>query len=341
MTKNGSKTAAAMTAPAVDDPVAKARAEVERLNAAELRFALIYRERSVALAEVRAKRGRQVLDASDPTAVASEVNSGIRALEDELAAIAEAASEARKDRLQAIHVVFIAEAEDAERRAAQLDEDAVKLEAESGRLRAALEKHDDWQYVPLRAHGDAGPLAFPRHDRLRTEVSGLRTQAAQGRFKVAHQAGGLEADTIEDLFGAVHSDAMRIGPTVDAINVWAEQAFAKERRRRERIDSTAGNFLPLDAPMRMYLEWRGGVIDAARSHILEPELVVDYAPPVPAAKVPASPLVRRAESDRSPFDTGPKPYEIKREAAATGQSIEDVAKAWGVPVPKPEPAEAV
>src|SRR5260370_1028442 len=61
----------------------------------------------------------------------------------------------------------------------------------------------------------------PRHERLRAEARALRTQAAQGRFLQPQKAGMLEADTVEDLFAAVHADAMRVGPAVDAMVAWS------------------------------------------------------------------------------------------------------------------------
>jgi hypothetical protein len=276
---------------AVDDPVAVARAEVERLNAQELKFASLVREGSAALADIRAKRGRQVLDANDPSGAAGAINQRIRAAEDELAAMMEAAAEARRARLPAIAAVIAAEAEAKVRRAEQLEAEAAKLEAESNRLRAALEQHDDWAYFPAEGNIDGHYLPAvahgggefrvidargPRHARLRAEAQGLRTQAAQGRFRKPHQAGSVEADGLEGLLGAVYSDPMRIGPLADAIAAWSEQAREKEQRRRARMVGGDG-FLPA-ADVRYHLEWRNGAIDAAQSRIVqrEPSAVSDH-----------------------------------------------------------------
>ena len=171
----------------------------------------------------------------------------------------------------------------------------------------------------------------PRHQRLRVAARALRSQAAQGRYKVAHQAGMLEADTVEELFAAVHSDPMRVGPPVDAIVAWTEKAIAAEQRRRARLDSTADGFTAPDAPMNLHLEWRGGVIDQAQSHILTPEPVQvrDYGDPVPMVAAPAVKGNRRPESSRSPFDTSATPYEIAREAANTGKPVEQVVEELG------------
>jgi hypothetical protein len=281
MTKNTKVSGASAT---VDDPVAVARAEVERLNSSELGIAILYRARAADQVGVRAARGDQVLDASDPAGAARVAGQRVSAMLEELESLADASRRARERRLVAIPLVYAAEADAADRKAAQLDVDAANLEAESGRLRKALEAHDDWSYVaaspniPERGFGGqqlggapiVGDARGPRHERLRVEARALRTQAAQGRFHQPQRAGGLEADTVEDLFAAVHSDAMRIGPPVDAIVSWSEQAIEKERARRARITSGDG-FVPAEAPMRLRLEWRSGTIDLAQSRIVQPE----------------------------------------------------------------------
>lgn len=80
----------------------------------------------------------------------------------------------------------------------------------------------------------------------------------------------MGADSVEDLISAVHSDAMRIGPSAAEIIEWVEQAIEKERRRRAGTHSTEDFYTPSDAPMRLHLEWRNGTIDQAGSHIVLP-----------------------------------------------------------------------
>lgn len=267
----------------VDDPVAVARAEVERLNSSELGMAILYLTRAVELAGVRADRGDQVLDAEDPAGEARVAGQRVSAMLEELQSLADASRRARERRLVAIPPVFQAEADAADRKAAQLDVDAATLEAESNRLRKALESHDDWSYSagpPNRSElligGQQGgaPVVVdargPRHERLRVEARALRTQAAQGRFRQPHRAGMLEADTVEDLFAAVHADAMRVGPAVDAIVAWSAPAIEKERGRRSRILSGDG-FVSAEAPMRLHLEWRNGAIDQGASGVVRSE----------------------------------------------------------------------
>jgi hypothetical protein len=332
----------------VADPVESARAEVVRLNDQELRLAMLYRQKAGELAGVKAERGDQVLAAADPAGAARKAGQHVSVLLEELESFADASRRARELRLAAIPAVYQAEASEKERQSEQLEAEATKLEAESGRLRAALQRHDDWPYVPAapvipermigEQRGGASVIVDargPRHERLRWDAKALRTQAGQGRYKVAHQAGSLQADTLEELLGDVHSDAMRVGPPIDAIVSWSEKAIENERRRRARLTSTADSFVPADAPMRLLLEWRGGVIDQAQSRVIQPEppevaWPLDPRPAVatPAAKPAPDPRVR------SPFATGPTAYEIRREAAATGKPVEEIAAAWGVPVPE-------
>jgi hypothetical protein len=345
--------------PVVDDPVGAARAEVVKLNDQELRLAMLYRQKAGELAGVKAERGDQVLDAADPAGAARNAGQRVSALLEELESFADAARRARERRLAAIPAVLEAEAVAKEWRAGQLDAEAAKLEAESKRLREALQAHDDWTYVPappviperlvggqqggpslvlgeggLRTVDDRGP----RHDRLRKEAQALRAEAAQGRYKVAHQAGSLEAETLADLLAVVYSDPMRVGPTVDAIVGWSTKAIEAERRRRARLTSTADGYVAVDAPMRLLMEWHAGVIDQAQSRILEPEPVVveEFHRAAPEKKVAAAPFDPRKPTlqGTTPYDTSATPAEIRREAEVTGESIEEVAKKFGVPVPK-------
>ena len=183
--------------------VEQARAEVTRLNAAEQRFAGLFRAKIEQLAGVRSRRGKQVLDAGDPTAVATEVSRQIRQLEDEGAAIAEAAGEARRARLVAISSVFQVEAQQLERDAADAERQAVEQETKSKQLRKALEDHDHCAYAPRlpqmpdRSTGGGSltvvQVPTPLFTRLRMRAQALRAQAVQTRMKQPHAAGGIEA----------------------------------------------------------------------------------------------------------------------------------------------------
>lgn len=269
------------------DAVTITRSEVERLNAQELKFARLHLQRSTELAELRSRRGQQVLKASDPLAVVGAVNTRIRAAEDELAGLAEAAGEAHKARLLAIPAVFLAEAEDRERQAAQLDADADKLEAEVKKLLEPVEKLADWAYLPAEGRvdgryfrvvprNDGGPFrvveAFgPRHERMRSSARALRMQAAETRSAVPHKAGSLEADSLEDLLALVFSEALRLAPPAASIIEVMEEARENELRRRVRLTNSGS--VPADLPLRYKLTWRNGSIDVGQSGVFMPEPV--------------------------------------------------------------------
>jgi hypothetical protein len=269
---------------AAADPLERALAEVRRLNDQELALAELHQTKSIALAGLRAERGDEVLAAEDPASAARDSGRRVSAMVEELESLGDASRRARERRLAGLPAVFIAEADSMDRLAERLEEQAAQLEAESNRLRAALEKHDDWRYSPAQPFvaertvgGQIGgaPLVVdargPRYERLRVEARVLRTGSAQARIGRPHMAGGIEADSLDELFAAVHSDPLRVGPAVPEIASWAAEAIEKEKRRRSRIDSTGDGFVPLDAPMRFKLVWSGGVIDQAASHIVRPE----------------------------------------------------------------------
>lgn len=345
------------TATTDADPVAVARAEVEKLNGLEYGHALLYRQRAKEVAGERAGRADAILDAKDPVAAARESARQVSSFTEELAGLAEAADRARERRHAAIPAVFLAEAEAKEREADALEADATRLQTESAELRAELERHDEWGYLPAQGqvegtyyspvpHGNGefraidarGPL-FAR--KLAAALS-LRLEAAAHRLKTPQKAGLIEADSVDDLFTAVHADAIRIGPSVAEIVSWSEQAVEKERRRRERSHSGADGFLPADAPMKLHLEWREGVIDRASSGVVREEKIVQVDPyhhlggaqqvnpeDIGEPELGGERVARRSSASRSPHETGPTKEEIEREAAATGEPIEDVARRLG------------
>jgi len=279
-----------MTKKSIDSPTAiadpqLARAEVERLNSQEMSLGIAYQQKAAELLAVRSERGDEVLAAADPAAAARDSGRRVTGLLEELEALADASKRARERRLEAIPAVFALEADEQERQAEEVELEAARLEAESIRLREVLERHDDWGYFPAEGkvegryfpavlHG-AGEFRVvdgrgPIFKRKLDAAKALRREAATHRLKTAHQAGMIEADTLEELFAAVHSDALRVGPMVDSIVAWAEKATEHERRRRQRLVSTADGFVLASAPMRLHLEWRNGAIDTSGSRILNP-----------------------------------------------------------------------
>jgi len=88
------KTKPTETAPT--DPVELARHDVDRLNQQELELSRLYQSKAVELNAARAKRGDDVLAASDPSAAARDSSRQIAEKVEQLAAFADAAAAARR-----------------------------------------------------------------------------------------------------------------------------------------------------------------------------------------------------------------------------------------------------
>jgi hypothetical protein len=256
------KTKPTETAPA--DPVALARAEVQRLNDSERELAKLYRVKAAELLAARSKRGDDVLAANDPGAAARDSSRQITVMVEELAALADAAAAARRQRMVAIPRVFAVEADDLDRQAAQHISDAAANEAAVREALKAVETIADCPYVPQpprapdRAVGagqqGVGSIAIfnrpvPLFQRMRMRAEGLRLEAAQRRLNESHKAGSVDADGLEQLVELVFSDPMRVGPSVDEISSWHENAVAKVRKRRQQLELE-------DVPANvLHLEW--------------------------------------------------------------------------------------
>jgi hypothetical protein len=335
---------------ATTDAARAARAEVERLNTAELGFALAASAKVAEVSEERTHRGDRLLAAADPTTAAQDSGRRVAQLLEEQAAMEDASQRARELRIAAIPLVWKAEADDKEQQASELLAQAAALEAKSNELREALERETDWGWVPAQGNVDGQYFAIvprsngearvvdargPRHSRLRTQAAGLQSEAVQLRVREVHQAGMVEADTDDQLLTAVHSDPWRVGPPAASIIAWSAQAGDKERRRRARIQSSGSNFIPVDASITLHLEWRAGAIDVGQSGVIQPE-------PAPMGESETD-IYRREDAERvrarnekyrnaeprlstpsGPGDTGPTAFEIAREAELTGKSIKEV-----------------
>ena len=179
--------------------------------------------------------------------------------------------------------VFVVEADELERQAAQRDVDAVANKASVDEALAEVRQRAGCNYVPAselafarrgQLGGGSGslsvmPVVIPIFQQLQNEAAELRRRAVQARQQEPHRAGSVEAATIDELVEIVFSDPMRVGPSVDGISAWAEQAIGKERQRRQRIQRQGGDaFVPVGAPItKLHLEWRNGTIDVSGSRV--------------------------------------------------------------------------
>jgi hypothetical protein len=266
------------------DPVELARADVDRLNQQERELSKLYRVKAAELSAARAKRGDDVLAAHDPASAARDSSRQVAVMVEELAALADAAAAARRQRMSAIPAVFNAEADEGEREAAQRDADAAANRATVDEALKEVRKRADCDYVPAselafarrgELGGGAGNLSVmtvrvPIFARLQNEANALRLEAAQRRVKEPQRAGSVEAASLEQLIELVHADAMRIGPSISAIARWFDDAVTNERRRRQRIDH-GDDFVPVDAAItHLQLTWKNGAIDVSASDVSSP-----------------------------------------------------------------------
>ncbi len=267
--------------PPTPGPVELARADVQRLNDSERELAKLYRVKADELSAARAKRGDDVLAANDPASAARESSQQVAVLIEELAALADAAAAARRQRLAAIPRVFAVEANELERQAAQLDADAAANKASVGEALKEVQRRADCDFVPASelafarrgqlGGGGGSPVVIqvrvPIFTRLQSEASALRLEAEQRRVREPHRAGAVEAESLDQLIDVVFSDPMRVGPSVDAMSSWSDDAVARERKRRQRIDHGA-DFVPVAAALnKLHLEWRNGAIDVSASAV--------------------------------------------------------------------------
>lgn len=329
------------------DTVESVRAEVERLNTAELSFALACRKKAIEVSAERAQRGDRLLSATDPASAAQDSARRVAQLDEEQAAMGDGSRRARELRAAAIPPVWKAEADGKEQFASELLAQADAREAAANEFLVALEQATDWGWVPAQGAIDGKYFhtipqstgAFrivdargPQHVRLRREAAVLQSDAVQLRLRQTHRAGMVEGASVEDILTAVYSEPMRIGPPADSIIAWAAQACEEELRRRADLTVGTSNFIPLDAPITLHLEWRNGAIDAGQSGVVQPEpnqmAEKDFetyrredAERVRARNDKYRNAEPRFSTPSGPGDTGPTQYEIEREAELTGKSI--------------------
>jgi hypothetical protein len=347
---------------AVDDPVANAKAEVDQLVEFQRRTWDALQSKSREVASRGAAAGDALVDAAlrGTAPGMSQAAEGIAHLQAELVVLSEALDAARIRHQAAIPAVGRAQAVGMRIEAAARRAEAEEREVLTLQLLAQLREHEGVVYVPARAMPSDGLVGgerkggalqvfvvnLPRTALLRDEADALEQTAGNIERQEVHQAGQVVGLTVDDLVNAMFANPMVIGPRPVDIAAWTIEAEKRERQRRIRLahgGAEAMGYAEPDGPVEFLLTWRQGAIDQRESGARPPEaafIEVVLAPsPAKGANVPASKPARDTRV-RNPFDTGPTSLEISREAANTGQSIEEVAKAWGVPVPKPEPVEA-
>ncbi len=347
------------------DPVDRAQAEISRHRDRELEIWRDRRQRMLDLAVLEAETGRVVADGGD------DGDAGRRLAEGEavLRVRDRAADELARQREAAIPTIWRAQA--ASKRATEKAKRAEVLEREP-RTRKMLADLAEWERCPYapagRQPGDGGGginpgsvvvYNLPLTQRLALEADEAGTAAAALERQVLNLlAGGqVHADSIEDLIVEGLGDGQHVFPVLREIERRALVAEQVGRERLQRVREGFGEATPdpETAAATWTLAWQGREITQLTVSFLGlagSSAIDDYGDP-PAglvqvgerswmreASAPAMGAAsrekgrRRPESDRDPHDVSATAAEIEREAAATGKSVEQVAKEFGVPVPE-------
>lgn len=271
------------------DPVATARAEVDRLLGLELDLSRQRDEAAAALPTLEAAVGGEVLDGGDVRAITARVAEA-RAVVD---ALDRAIATARDRRAEAIRAVFAQEAGALFAAAAAKRAEAEGRAGRTAVLLAQLEEHEGIAYVPVapdryqaglgegRTGGEINVVSrpIPITDALLVEADDLERRARSPRDVTRH--GYLEGDSIEELITGTTSDPMIIGPAIAATRAWAERGLAEIAAAIARVEARRGTFEArawgAGRPVRFRLYWGAGEINADSSSITPvPQEPIEY-----------------------------------------------------------------
>lgn len=192
-----------------------------------------------------------------------------------------AIAEARRQRVDAIRDVWLAEATDLRVEARGLEDEASTRDTKTARLLKALEDWEDCQYVPKpppepgMSSGTAGGapaivhIPTPRTEALRHEASGLEAEATALEDRKVVTTGGISVNDRDEVLLLVGGyDSMKLGPRLFDVEAWLDE---KEPPALARLEHgwmpTDGKGKPLEHPLSYTLAWQDGEIDVRRSRI--------------------------------------------------------------------------
>jgi hypothetical protein len=259
-----------------------ARATVGQLLQVERNFA----ERRVAagaeLAVIDHSAGDDLLEAAlagNGAAKAKAINTAVTKLRAELDTLDQATEAARSKRGRAILSVYRARAAAIRAEAAPLIARAEEEAALTIELLDVIEGQKGVRPTfdrPARTPGGlvSAPVAYTilPEQALREEAAGLEERAVQQEGQRPKTNGTAEADTVEQLVALVLEDAMALGPTIAAIQTWAELTEQRERDRRRKVlaagGTTSDGYIDPAAPVRFKMGWVDSKITDAESGVL-------------------------------------------------------------------------
>lgn len=250
------------------DPVASARAEVERLWRTEIEWADRYTARRAELAELETLSGSVALDT--PSQI-EEHTARVASARAHLHVAEQAIATARARRIDAIRSAYRAEAAELRERASAKRAEAAERQRETDRLLAALRDFEGCEYVPFVPQRTPGSVysdavvsyAIPRTRALHIEADNFDRQAAALEAKPVSMHGGIDAGELGDVLNQLRAlGAFTLAPSSIAVSDWAAPLVARiEAKRAELFEGMRG----YGAPLVISLVWRNGELDPAQS----------------------------------------------------------------------------
>ncbi len=267
------------------DPIAEARAHVERLYSAEqdLSRRLLSLREDLVTAESTA--GDATLEvALAGTGSAKAATSRVATLQAEIDATERATSAARRQRLEAIPRLWAAEAAPLRAQAEALRAQADQHQARTDELLQLLREHEGPPYQPVERFGlwhrlEDGSLVpdgeagyyVTKTQRLREQADALEHQAATIESQTVQTSGYISVASSDELLAQLEARGpMQLAPTLPDVLAWLDSAETKERERRRRIQAASGTVHPRlhpSADLPISLHWVDGRVDTQRSRV--------------------------------------------------------------------------
>ncbi len=266
------------------DPIAEARATVQKLYDAEMRLSKQLPRLQQDLVEAEAAAGDSLLDAAldGKGGAAKAATSRVAQLRAEIDATQKAIASARQRRIAAIPRVWEAQARPLREQATALREQAAQHEIRTNELLQELQEHEGCSYVPEPPPrpslegglvGGAPQIVYitvPKTEMLRREAAGLEYQAETIQAQTVALSGYVSASSREELMEALEGRGpMQIVPAMHDLLEWLEPALevVREHRRKAQAQAEVHPAFRADAPVPASIYWTEGKLDTRRSHV--------------------------------------------------------------------------
>ncbi len=283
----------------VTDAVAEAHDLVERLYSTEQELSRRLLKLREDLPAAQSAGGADLLKAAlSGAATPKGATSRLVQIRTEIEVVEDAIAQARSQRVEAIKLLWRAEAEPLRKRAVELRKEADEREIKTAAMLRELEEWEQCEYAPASPHR---PHTAPRHDDsprtapilspeggiipsyppnpvgdlqvvivptpktqlLRNEAAELERQAEALESRQVTTHGFASAPNRDELLADLAARGpMVLVPELGAVLEYLDRLEAKVRARRQEIirRGTAHGFTPVEAPVPVSLSWRDGEI---------------------------------------------------------------------------------